>query len=89
MREPLERLLSGLDDRQQKILLGVLVERLLRDETEEIVFEDSDGTPIGYFLPHDLRMELDHARFIAQIDHPNGLPSNDYVLARMGISKQG
>ena len=82
MRKPLEQFLDGLDDRQQKILLGLLVERLLKNEAEEILFEDAEGRPIGYFVPHDRRMELDRARLIAELEHPDWLPRlNDVVAA--------
>lgn len=81
MTESLEKYLSNLGHREQKVLLGLLVERLLQSETEEIVFEDAQGQPIGYFLPHDLRMELDHARLIAELEHPDGLPAPDDVVA--------
>lgn len=89
MREQLERLLDGLDEREQKVLLGVLVERLLKTETEEIVFEDAHGQPIGYFLPHELRMELDRARLIAELEHPDGLPPLEDVVAATAIEKTG
>ncbi|MGD9857270.1 MAG: hypothetical protein AB7U20_20195 [Planctomycetaceae bacterium] len=62
-------------------MLGLLVRRLLTNETEEIVFEDADGRAIAYFLPHELRMELDRARLIAELEHPEGLPSLDDVVA--------
>ena len=81
MRESIERLLAGLDERQQKILLGVLVERLLKDEKEEILFDDADRQAIGYFLPHEIRMQLDHARLVAELEHPDGLPPLDELVA--------
>ena len=81
MRERIERLPDGLSEREWKILLGVLVEPFLKNETEEIVFEDAHGQPIGYFLPHDLRMELDRARLIAELEHPDGLPPLEDVVA--------
>jgi hypothetical protein len=87
MRHQFDDLLGTLTERQQKILLGVLVERLLGSETEEIVFEDVDGRPVAYFLPHDLRMELDYARLIAELDHPDGMPPEEYVLIKSGIKK--
>jgi len=89
MREQIEELLDSLDERQQKTLLGVLVERLLRDEDEEIMFTvQEDGQPIGYFLPHDLRMELDVKRLVAELTYPNGMPTEEELLSMAGVGKQ-
>ena len=87
MRERIERQIDGLAEREQKILLGVLVERLLKTETEEIVFEDAQGQPIGYFLPHELRMDLDRARLIAELEHPDGLPPLEDVVAATAVER--
>jgi hypothetical protein len=87
MRNQFDDLLSTLTERQQKILLGVLVERLLANETEEIEFDDVDGRTVAYFLPPNLRRELEHAQWIAELDHPEGLPSDEYILAKVGIKK--
>lgn len=88
MRDQAEQHLESLDDSLKRALLGVLVEQYLTDEDEEIVFRARDGRPVAYFLPHDLRCRLNHARIIAELDHPDGIPSEDYVLEKSGITKQ-
>ena len=88
MRNQFDDLLSNLTERQQKILLGVLVERLLANETEEIEFDDVNGRMVAVFVPPDLRRELEYAQWIAELDHPDGLPKEDYILEKSGIKKR-
>lgn len=88
MRNQFDDLLSTLTERQQKILLGVLVERLLADETEPIEFDDVNGRTIAVFVPPDSLREMEYAQWIAELDHPEGLPKEDYILEKSGIKKR-
>ena len=89
MREQIEQLLDTLDERQQKIMLGVLVERFLQNLDEEIEFTvQATDEPIGCFVPTEIRRELDYARWIAELDHPDGLPDEHYILEKSGIKQR-
>jgi hypothetical protein len=88
MRHQFDDLLGTLTERQQKILLGVLVERLLANETEEIEFDDVDGRTVAVFVPPDLHRKLEYAQWIAELDHPDGLPDEEYILEKSGIKKR-